>query len=94
MTEPAARRYRVVFITGIEGSGTTMFSRILSYPTRAVGLGGNHVTVPRDEPDAFRLVTEFNDANQRCWDRHATASEATAARRQMRDRVDELVELP
>jgi hypothetical protein len=98
MTEQGTDRrpqpYRFVFITGIEGSGTTMFSRILAWPTGVVGLGGNHVTVPRSERDAFRLVRAFNDANERCWDRHATATEAAIARRQMRELVDQLLELP
>ena len=43
------RQYRFVFVVGAQGSGTTVLTRILSGPECAIALGGNYVTIPRDD---------------------------------------------
>jgi hypothetical protein len=88
------RPYRFVFIVGAQGSGTTVLTRILSGPDCAVALGGNYVTIPRDDREAFALVEQFDEVNAALWDRRAGHERSGALRREMRRIVDALVGLP
>ncbi|MBA3810503.1 MAG: sulfotransferase [Caulobacteraceae bacterium] len=59
---------RLIFIAGVEGSGTTALLRILSAPPACASLGGNFLRLP-EHPDARRLAKAFGAANQAQWDR-------------------------
>lgn len=59
---------RLIFIAGVEGSGTTALLRILSASPARASLGGNFLALP-GHPDAKRLAKAFGAANQSQWDR-------------------------
>jgi len=86
--------YRFVFVVGAQGSGTTVLTRILSGPECAIALGGNYVTIPRDDSEAFALVEQFDEANAALWDRKAGHERQDELRRELRRIVDALVGLP
>ena len=69
---------RFLFIAGVEGSGTTLLSRILASPPQCASLGGLHVKTPPGA-DAERMVEAFQDANKRASDRGAALDEYQAA---------------
>jgi len=85
---------RFVFVVGASGSGTTLLTEVLSAPPGAASLGGNHVRLPDESPEAVRLVTAFNHANQALWDRHAELGERRAARVRLAASYRELLDLP
>lgn len=74
---------RFIFIAGVEGSGTTLMSRLLAAPKSCASLGGLYVKTPPSE-DATRLVEKFQTANRVVWDREASFSEKREARRTLR----------
>jgi hypothetical protein len=87
-------RYRFVFLVGAQGSGTTLLIRMLSRPAAALALGGNYVTIPRNDPEAFSLVEQFDEANAALWDRKAGHERHAELRQQLRRIVDRLLGLP
>lgn len=88
------RSYRFVFLVGIQGSGTTLLTRMLSRTDCAIALGGNYVTIPRNDPEAFALVEQFDEANAALWDRKAGHERHAELRRELRRIVDSLLRLP
>jgi hypothetical protein len=88
------RSYRFVFIVGASGSGTTMLARLLSSPPGCVGLGGNHVSIPKSDSEAYGLARRFRKANDQLWDRTATATRADRGRRGMLELIDRLLDMP
>ena len=88
------RSYRFVFLVGIQGSGTTLLTRMLSRPGCAITLGGNYVTIPRNDSEAFALVEQFDEANAALWDRTAGHERHEELRRELRRVVDALLRLP
>jgi len=64
----AATGPQFLFISGAEGSGTTLLRRILAAPPQCASVGRDIVKVP-DHPDALPLFQAFNEANERLWDR-------------------------
>jgi hypothetical protein len=72
-----------IFIAGVEGSGTTVLSRLLGAPATCASLGGLYVKVPK-HPDAERLVNEFQAANSLAWDRRLSFTENREGRRKWR----------
>jgi hypothetical protein len=91
MSEP---RYRFVFLVGAQGSGTTLLIRMLSRPASSLALGGNYVTVPRDDREAFSLVEQFDEVNAALWDRKAGHERQDGLRQELRRIVDRLLRLP
>lgn len=65
---------KFIFIAGVEGSGTTLMSRLLSAPNTCASLGGLYVKIP-PSGDAKGLVNEFQSANTLVWDRKASFAE-------------------
>lgn len=90
----ARQPYRFLFILGASGSGTTMLTRLLSAPEGCVGLGGNHISIPRSDRRAYALARRFKRANDRLWDRRAPARVAEAAGPEMLALIDRLLAMP
>lgn len=90
----AKTSYRFLFLIGASGSGTSMLSRLLGAPPNCVCLGGSDVTVPRSDRAAYRLVKQFQKANDHVWHRWGPADRAEHGRRQMLEKIDELLEMP
>ena len=90
----SAQGYRFIFIVGASGSGTTMLTRLLSSPEGCVGLGGNHVSIPESDKQAYGIARRFRKANDRMWDRTSSTSRADRGRREMLELIDELRALP
>jgi hypothetical protein len=89
-----ARGYRFIFIVGASGSGTTMLTRLLSSPEGCVGLGGNHVSIPKDDNRAYAIARRFRKANDRMWDRTSSTARADRGRHEMVGLIDELRSMP
>lgn len=83
-----------IFLIGASGSGTTMLLRMLGALPGAIALGGNHVRLPDENPQALELVRAFNQANQVAWDRYAVFEIQNEARLQMRYVLQALLSLP
>jgi len=88
------QNYRFIFIVGASGSGTTMLARMLSSPAGCVGLGGNHVSIPKSDHRGYAIARKFKKANDGMWDRTASAARADRGRREMRELIDELLAMP
>jgi hypothetical protein len=88
------RSYRFIFIVGAQGSGTTLLARVLSSPACALALGGNYVTIPRTDSEAFTLVEQFDEANAALWDRKGGHERLAELRRELRRIVESLLRLP
>ena len=84
---------RLIFIAGVEGSGTTVVLRILSAPAACASLGGNFLRLP-DHPDAKRLASAFAAANQAQWDRTNALQAHLRARAATASRLREIVQSP
>lgn len=89
-----SRPYRFLFLIGASGSGTSMLSRLLGAPANSVCLGGSDVSVPRSERVAYRLVKQFQKANDHVWNRWGPADRAEQGRRQMLEMIDRLLAMP
>lgn len=88
------RPYRFVFLVGASGSGTTMLTRLLGAPEGCAALGGNHVSIPRQDREAYAITRRFRKANDRMWDRTAAAHVADRGRRDMLALIRRLLEMP
>ena len=89
-----SRPYRFLFLIGASGSGTSMLSRLLGTPANCVCLGGSDVSVPREQRAAYRLVKQFQKANDHVWNRWESAERAGAGRRRMLEKIDALLAMP
>lgn len=67
-----ANNYRLIFLSGAEGSGTTLLTRLLSSPDNVVTISGKHRTIPREDQEVFKLAKKFNDLTKTLWDRKGT----------------------
>jgi hypothetical protein len=82
---------RLIFIAGVEGSGTTVLLRILSAPASCASLGGNFLRLP-GHPEAKRLARAFAVANQSQWDRTNALQAHLQARSAMASRLRAIVQ--
>jgi hypothetical protein len=57
----------LTFITGIEGTGTTLLLAWLGTPSQCSAIGGNHFDLP-DRPAAMELADQFGSATAALWD--------------------------
>lgn len=57
----------LTFITGVEGTGTTLLLRLLSAPAGCAALGGNHFALPLGD-DAKPLADAFAAGVNALWD--------------------------
>ena len=80
MSMPAPSAKRFIFISGAEGSGTTLLRRLLASPPGCASLGRDIAKLP-DHPDARPLFQAFENANQRLWDRLLPLPQHEQARR-------------
>lgn len=86
--------YNFLFLIGASGSGTTMLTRILTAAQGSVGLGGNHISIPKSDRQAYDIARRFKRANDRLWDRKASAAESSAGGDEMLSLVGKLRTLP
>lgn len=85
--------YRFVFLIGASGSGTTLLTRLMGAQKGCVALGGNHISIPRDDKAAYSIARKFKKANDRLWDRQATSEESLGGGREMLELIDRLLEV-
>ena len=78
---------KLIFIGGVEGSGTTVLLRLLSAPDGCASLGGNFQKLP-NHPDAKSLADSFMAANSRVWDRKLSFEEHEKSRQDWRTAMD------
>ncbi len=71
-----------------------MLTRLLCSPAGCVGLGGNHVSIPKADKRAYGIARRFLKANDRMWDRTSSTSRVDAGRREMLELIDELRAMP
>jgi len=58
-----------IFIIGVEGSGTTMLSRILGEQPNCVSILGNYISeIIKNDTHAIRLAQQLNIKTQDLWD--------------------------
>lgn len=84
---------RLIFITGVEGTGTTLALRLLSSAPTSAAIGGNHFDLP-DDPRAAALASAFAAATKTLWDRERAPGTDDAARMRVRRDFDTMVGSP
>lgn len=58
-----------IFIIGVEGSGTTMMSRILESGGQTISMLGNHISaVSREDQFLKEKLQEFHEGTSKIWD--------------------------
>lgn len=75
--------YRLIFITGASGSGTTLLTKILSSPRCVLSVGGKHRTVGNVNDDAAYLSRRFNKITKALWDRKGSREQHAEAQDKM-----------
>lgn len=76
-----------VFVTGVEGSGTSLVLRLLSAPSCALALGGNYVSPNRPGYDCVANCARLNALTRGLWNTAAppTRLQARKGRRAVND---------
>jgi len=86
------REYRLLFVSGASGSGTTLMSEILAESEKVMAVAGKHRTLSRAQDEsAFRLAKQVNRTTRDLWDREADVQTYLAAKNQLPGMVDELL---
>jgi hypothetical protein len=65
---------RLIFVAGVEGSGTTLVRRLLAAPECCASFGRD-IAKMLDDPEAKALFTGFEEVSRRLWDRLLTLPE-------------------
>ncbi len=91
--ELALSHKRLIFITGAEGSGTTLLRRLLAVSPTCASVGKGVAQVPAGAP-CVRAFSAFNEANHRLWYQHATLDEHEVARADMHARFADISAFP
>jgi hypothetical protein len=74
----------ILFLSGAEGSGTTMLARILSNAGQVMTISGKHHTITREaDREAFKLLKRFNRMTKFLWDRRGTVENHLQAKKKM-----------
>ena len=86
-------RKRLIFVTGAEGSGTTLLRRLLAAAPTSASIGQDFETLPPGH-DARLMFAAFNEAHHRLWDRDATLEAQQAARVDFHSRFQDMMAAP
>ncbi|MBK8139375.1 MAG: sulfotransferase [Chloroflexi bacterium] len=85
--------YRLLFVSGASGSGTTLMAEILTASENVMAVAGKHRTLSRaQDEDAFRLAKRVNRTTRELWDRQADVQTYMAAKNRLPGMIDELLQ--
>ena len=79
-----------IFIIGVEGSGTTMFCRILGRMTDTEVILGNYKTLEKKSTKYLRLIQKIEDESALLWSREASLSDFNISKHDFLNSVQEL----
>ena len=64
-----ARRKLFVLVTGLQGSGTTMMTRVLGHPAHAIAFGGiTHPQIPDELSEHRELLLSLGITTDKTWE--------------------------
>ncbi|MBC6955887.1 MAG: sulfotransferase [Chloroflexi bacterium] len=86
------RDFRLLYVSGASGSGTTLLAQILAAAPQVVTVAGKHRTLSREKDPAFRLAKRINWTTRDLWDRHGDVSLYAQARQALPRLVQELLQ--
>ena len=83
-----------IFIIGVEGSGTTMLSRILGEQPNCVSILGNYISeIIKNDTHALRLAQQLNIKTQELWDTISELEHYNDAKMVIPENPDEIAQL-
>lgn len=86
------RAFRLLFVSGASGSGTTLLAKILTASPHVVAVAGKHRTLARGQDPAFLLAKRINWTTRDLWDRHGDVKTYLQARQALPGMVQELLQ--